>query len=336
VITIRHTPAEGTLISGSRKGDGVWEVLKAQPYNWKYSRNVGLYLGQSRDKAAQKWKIDAAAEALKVAGHDVTVEIDDDDARSFAEAEQERYDRAEERADRFSGYADGAAARSGAAYAAVHQIAGMIPMGQPVLVGHHSERRHRRDLDRIDRGMRRSIEEDRKAGDWSERAEAAGQYQARRESVPTTLRRIEGLEADRRLWQRALDGEPGSRTPRHRETDGYMPAQGTYLERVQTEIGRIDEQLTYWRAHVKRMEAEQGVKVWSAADFTKGDFVRFLGTWYEVLRVNAKSVTIPAMISGGPVVTKANSQMSWTDTVPYHKVKARKSAEEIAALLTAS
>jgi len=28
-------------------------------------------------------------------------------------------------------------------------IARMIPMGQPILVGHHSEKRHRRDLDRI-------------------------------------------------------------------------------------------------------------------------------------------------------------------------------------------
>jgi hypothetical protein len=29
------------------------------------------------------------------------------------------------------------------------RTADMIPMGQPILVGHHSERRHRRDLDRI-------------------------------------------------------------------------------------------------------------------------------------------------------------------------------------------
>jgi len=33
-----------------------------------------------------------------------------------------------------------------------------IPPGQPILVGHHSERRHRRDLARHDRLMRRAIE----------------------------------------------------------------------------------------------------------------------------------------------------------------------------------
>jgi hypothetical protein len=34
----------------------------------------------------------------------------------------------------------------------------MIPMGQPILVGHHSERHHRRDLERIDSNMRKGIE----------------------------------------------------------------------------------------------------------------------------------------------------------------------------------
>jgi len=39
----------------------------------------------------------------------------------------------------------------------------MIPMGQPILVGHHSERGHRAHLKRIDGHMRASVEADRKA-----------------------------------------------------------------------------------------------------------------------------------------------------------------------------
>jgi len=38
------------------------------------------------------------------------------------------------------------------------RIADGIPLGQPILVGHHSERRHRRDLERIDSGMRQVVE----------------------------------------------------------------------------------------------------------------------------------------------------------------------------------
>lgn len=60
-----------------------------------------------------------------------------------------------------------AAAKAGA-------IADRIPMGQPILVGHHSERRHRRDLDRIDRNMRAASEAAGEAEDLRRRAEKVG------------------------------------------------------------------------------------------------------------------------------------------------------------------
>ena len=336
MITITHTHADGTLIEGSRKGDGVYEILKGLRGNWRYFpslRQIGL--GQSRDRAAKTWDINQAAEALRNAGHEVTVSIDDTITRSFAEAEAERYERAENRADYHAEHAGKAAAASDAAWQAEHGILDMIPVGQPILVGHHSERRHRRDLDRAENLRRRGMAEAERSEYHSDRAETAERFQARRESVPTTLRRIEKLETERRSYQRAVDGEPDSRTLRNRETDAYVPAHGKYLERVKTELERLDEELAYWREHVARRQAE-GVKVWSAADFAKGDFVHVFGTYYEVLRVNAKSVTIPAMISDGPVVTRANSRLSWTDTIPYHKVKGRKSAAEMASVLAAA
>ncbi len=56
--------------------------------------------------------------------------------------------------------------------------AGLQPLlncmnGTPVLVGHHSERRHRRDLARIDNTMRKSFEADTEAKDLARRADAA-------------------------------------------------------------------------------------------------------------------------------------------------------------------
>jgi len=153
VITIRHTHADGTLIEGSRKGDGVYQVLKGMHDNWRYFPSIEqIGIGHSRDRLANTHKINRAAEALRAAGHEVTVEVDEGDRRSFAEAEQDRYDRADDRADRMAGYATNAAARSDAAYQGARQIMDSIPMGQPVLLGHHSQRRHERDLERIDRG----------------------------------------------------------------------------------------------------------------------------------------------------------------------------------------
>jgi hypothetical protein len=47
-----------------------------------------------------------------------------------------------------------------------------IPLGQPILVGHHSERRHRRALEKAGRAMNKSIAETKKAAEL--RAKAAG------------------------------------------------------------------------------------------------------------------------------------------------------------------
>jgi hypothetical protein len=48
-----------------------------------------------------------------------------------------------------------------------------IPLGQPILVGHHSERRHRRDLERQDNAIRKSIEAKHDASRAAQRAAGA-------------------------------------------------------------------------------------------------------------------------------------------------------------------
>jgi hypothetical protein len=326
VITITHTHADGTLISGSRKGDGVFELLKGLHDNWRWFRSLGqIGLGMSRDKAADHYKINRAAGALRAAGHEVTVEIDDSGRRAFAEVESDRYARAEDRAEYHAERAQAAEARAAGHWNAERQILDMIPMGQPILVGHHSEGRHRRDLARADSHMRHGLEELGKRDYHDNRAEAAATHQQSRENVRTTQRRLEKLEAEQRKLQRRVDG-----------TDPYMsygkPATGAYLERLTVRLAEIADELAYWRKHVADQEAA-GVKIWTRADFTKGDYMLFMGAWYEVLRVNGKSVTIPAMINDGPVVTKAGARCTWTDTMPYHKVTGRKSADEMAAIV---
>lgn len=49
-----------------------------------------------------------------------------------------------------------------------------IEPGQPILVGHHSERRHRAALDRHDRNMRAAIDADKAAQELAARAESVG------------------------------------------------------------------------------------------------------------------------------------------------------------------
>ena len=67
-------------------------------------------------------------------------------------------ERREIRQDRLDGRADRLTAEATRRFDAAHAIVERIPFGQPILVGHHSEGRHRADIKRIDANMRAGIE----------------------------------------------------------------------------------------------------------------------------------------------------------------------------------
>jgi hypothetical protein len=340
-ITITHTHADGTLVQGSSKGDGVWEILKNLRGNWRYFRSIGqIGLGQSRDRNADTYKIKRGAEALEAAGHTVTVEIDESERRSVAEIEAERADRAEARTDRYAERAERTSAQATADYGRARQMGEAIPFGQPMMPDHYSYGRDRRYRDRIHNTFGRAFAGMDEAKELARRSDSAAATQSHRESIPATLRRIEKLEADERRIQRTIagrqdwvsDGNGGHKL-------AHVAPQGGYLERLKSSLSDAQEQLTYWRDHVKAAEAS-GVKVWGPADFTKGDFVHGRWGWAEVLRVNAKSVTIPWGSNAVhlDVVTRDNVTTAiggpgWTDKVTYDDVKGRKSAGEMAAHL---
>ncbi|MFD9690168.1 DUF3560 domain-containing protein [Kitasatospora sp. NPDC059088] len=324
-LTIRHTWDQGTVLEGSSKGDGAYEIArKAANFRWMRSVSI-IAIPRSRDSRANTWAINAAKRALEATGRfTVTVEVDNAQTRSFAAAEQERYDRAQERADRHEELADNAASRSEAAWRASHAIADAIPAGQPILRGHHSEKGHRRAIARMDAGMRRSIDEQGKAEYHADRAQAAANFEEFRKNPARTLRRIEGLEADLRRTDRDLQGKGSS---------GWDPEKYPHhREELEARRAEITEQLEYWRGVVRDAEAA-GFKVWGPKDFVRGDFLKYRGEWFEVLQVNEKSVTGPHIHNDGPVVTKDRARLDWTWPFPYNEIAGRMSAEEMATRL---
>ena len=66
--------------------------------------------------------------------------------------------RQEARRVRLEKAAERAQAESASRFQRMNEMQDSIPLGQPILVGHHSEKRHRRDLARIDANMRRGVE----------------------------------------------------------------------------------------------------------------------------------------------------------------------------------
>jgi hypothetical protein len=128
---------------------------------------------------------------------DLCEEIGDEDT-SLAE-------RAEERADRFQDYSSKRTKEARQASDAVAQIAEGIPFGQPILVGHHSERRARKDAERIENGMRRAVRLWDTASYWTSRAAGAIRHSRYVERSDVRARRIRKIEADQRKAQRNHD-----------------------------------------------------------------------------------------------------------------------------------
>lgn len=114
-------------------------------------------------------------------------------------------DRAEERADRFTTYSGNRLAEANAAHRAVEAITSRIEPGQPILVGHHSEARARRDAKRIEDGMRKAVGLWDKSEYWTARAAGALRHAKYKERPDVRARRIKDLEADLRKQNKNLD-----------------------------------------------------------------------------------------------------------------------------------
>lgn len=112
----------------------------------------------------------------------------------------------EERRERLLRAAERAAAASDAAFQRARGAVAGIPLGQPILVGHHSEKRHRAALARQDSGMRRGVELDKLAQRLRGEAFAvgtAGISSDDPEAVEKLDDKAADLEARRELMKRA-------------------------------------------------------------------------------------------------------------------------------------
>lgn len=240
----------------------------------------------------------------------------DTENSSYADREKEREARAAERIDRYTVYAENAARRSASAsaYNRSDDLSARFAGGQPILSGHHSEKRARRDRDQSDAAMRRGIEDAKKVGYWERRTEGVARRAAQRTDPHVTARRIGRLEAEERELVRLLE---------RAQDEGYRA-------QLTDRAGAVAEQLAYWRAHL----AESGVKLYDRSDFTKGDFALSRGTWWEIKRVNQKTITVESIIGSASrkVYRLSDNPYGWTDTIPYTEIEGRKAAAEMDAM----
>jgi hypothetical protein len=312
VITIEHTHAEGTLVHGTARSDGTSAVIKSGRDGWRFSRNIGTdgawYLPHSRDRRANRPVIDRLADALRAAGHQVEVTIDDT-PRPAADIEADRAARVAGRVDRYRELADTRHASGSARLTHVRERRSHIPLGQPVISD-----RYANFLQRLNRTEDSARAEIATGNHWQGRAEAAVSTQRYRHNPRVITRRIERLEAEQRRMQRARD-DANSRDEQ---------ASANYLARAEAEIAQLGEAIDHWRAELAELDATGDYRPWTREHFQVGDEVRVLGTWYPVLRVNKKSVTVPPKIFGAERRLNDQGKDGWTDTAPYDKVYGRR------------
>lgn len=180
--TATYSPDDNKIrIYGPRFDEATYARVKAAGFRWAPRQELWVAPG---------WSPNREDLAIEIAG-----EIDDED-KSLVE-------RAAERSERFEEYGEKRLAEAEQAQKAVRAIADGIPFGQPILVGHHSEKRARKDAEKIRNGMDRAVKLWRTSEYWTERAAGAVQAAKYKELPAVRARRIKGLESDLRKVQKS-------------------------------------------------------------------------------------------------------------------------------------
>lgn len=171
------------LYPASRLAPEAYARVKAAGFHW--APKQGLFV-------APMWTPEREDLLIELCG-----EVGDEDTSLVS--------RAEARAERFEDYSEARAEDASRARDAVSAITHNIPMGQPILIGHHSERHARKDAEKIENGMRRAVKMWEQSQYWQSRAAGAIHAAKYKELPSVRARRIKGLESDLRKQEKYRD-----------------------------------------------------------------------------------------------------------------------------------
>ncbi len=250
-----------TMTTPSRPGK------KPRPM-WVVSGNIFGFEAFFRDIKGRKFR--GAWSFFEDPSADILDHLKDHGRQSYAEQVESELERKLEKAERYQIYAANAEARAESSYDAASRISSAIPLGQSILTGHHSERRHRRDIERIDRNVRKSVEESDKARYFKGRAFDLSHAQDRLENREFVGNRIS--DAKKEIAQLSK-----------------------WAEATNPRLVKAQEKLEYWQGRLADIEAkrkEEGHAVASPETIKVGDLVYYVGSWLPVVRVNKKTVTV--------------------------------------------
>lgn len=308
------------LYPRSRLDQETFERVKAAGFKWAPRQEIFV---------APMWTPSRADLAEELAGP-----LEDEDTSLT--------DRAAERAERFEDYSAKRAREAESARQAAENISERFAFGQPILVGHHSERKARKDQERMHNAMSRAVGLWDTAGYWQQRAAGAIAHAKYKELPSVRHRRIKKLESERRghvrnieqsrdflaLWSSAEITLERAIAIANRERLGYglwgeltdgklepaaaaermVKAHGRSIAHNERWIAHIDNRLSYERAMLEEQGGDRGARFPIEPG---GRVLVDRGEWLVVLRVNKAHGQINS------VTTAAPRSVTWSSSWKY-------------------
>ena len=184
-ITATYSPEDNKirLYPSTRLDAETYERVKAAGFKWAPKQELFV---------APKWTCAREDLAIELAG-----EIEPEET-TLAE-------RAQMKADRLDGIASRRAEQASAFARAADELSQAFHMGQPILVGHHSERKARKTQERMHSAMDKASKAHKAIGYWQYRAEGVERHANYKNDPRTRARRIKTLLAELRDLQRGIN-----------------------------------------------------------------------------------------------------------------------------------
>lgn len=228
-------------------------------------------------------------------------------------------ERAAERAERFEDFSSKRERDAENAQRAAGQVGERFAQGQPILIGHHSQRRAEKDKERIEGAMKKAVSLFETSEYWQRRAEGARDHASYKERPEVRFRRIKGFESEIRKLDRQRDErskyhaallDPNFTREKLVHLCDYGLGRGVNAwdrlrkgedwEALRAELTeRYEDHVTEWAsrwynhyrnriAYERAMLGEQGAIVLEAQDWDiqPGGRVKIHETWYTVLKAN--------------------------------------------------
>jgi DNA repair exonuclease SbcCD ATPase subunit len=225
-----------------------------------------------------------------------------------------RRDRLQARLERRLAWAESRNRQAASAASAAHRAVEGIPLGQPILVGHHSQRRHERALERADNAMARACEAEDMAKHHRARADgleaqlASSIYSDDPDAVEALEAKAQALEA-RRDRMKAINvalrrGKPESLVPPLSDAEraeltnlarfSYNAKGGGFPAYALTNLGGRIRQARERLAEVQRRQALTA----QATDAPEGCAIAEAGGWAIVTFAEKPERTILEALRG--------------------------------------